>query len=361
MSANPPAPAPPSGPARVFALPRVAVVVLVACLLGLFLAASWKSDAAPIVARTCAVGLVAMMVFGLFEQWPRHLPDWLPRWSLQVAAVMLVIPFSVIAVYIATTPHGAPPVWKVQERLMGMGMMLVLGLMIGPLTAVIAVVRRTEATSRHQALVFELERSELERRASDARLHLLQAQVAPHFLFNTLANVQALVDAGSPQASALLRSLTAYLRAAVPRLAESASTLGQELQMVEAYLQLMHARLPDRLRFSLTVDEAARALYCPPMALLTLVENAVRHGIDPGEEGGRIDVEVQVHGERCIVRVSDTGVGLPPSASTGGTGLAVLRERMKLAFGDTARLQLSARSPGGVVAEMEFPARGAMA
>ena len=169
--------------------------------------------------------------------------------------------------------------------------------------------RQKEALAREQALAFDLERSELERQALDARLHLLQAQVAPHFLFNTLANVQALVDAGSPQASAVLRSLVAYLRAAVPRLNEPATTLGQELQLVQAYLELMHMRMPDRLRFALHAD-VALALRCPPMTLLTLVENAVRHGIDPSEEGGRIEIACERRGDRCLIRVSDTGVGL---------------------------------------------------
>ena len=137
-----------------------------------------------------------------------------------------------------------------------------------PIVAVPALVnrflRQREAFARHQALAFELERSELERQALDARLHLLQGQVAPHFLFNTLANVQALVDAQSPQASTLLRSLIDYLRASVPLLHETAATLAQELQLVRAYLDLMHMRMPDRLRFTLHVEESALALRCPP-------------------------------------------------------------------------------------------------
>ena len=105
-------------------------------------------------------------------------------------------------------------------------MLCFLGVLFAPWIALGAMVRQREAFARHQALAFELERSELERSALDARLRLLQAQVAPHFLFNTLANVQALVDAGSPQASGVLESLIAYLRAAVPRLHEPATTLG---------------------------------------------------------------------------------------------------------------------------------------
>ena len=120
---------------------------------------------------------------------------------------------------------------------------------------------------------------------------LLQAQVAPHFLFNTLANVQALVDAGSPQAAAVLRSLIAYLRAAVPRLHEAAATIERELQLVRPYLELMQMRMPDRLQYRDERRPVGRcAVRCPADDVLTLVENAVRHGIDPSEEGGRIDI-----------------------------------------------------------------------
>jgi LytS/YehU family sensor histidine kinase len=243
---------------------------------------------------------------------------------------------------------GATPLWPVQG----------LALLVAPWTALAALVRQKEAFSREQALAFELERSELGRQALNARLRLLQAQVAPHFLFNTLANVQALVDAGSPQAPLVLRSLIAYLRAAVPRLDEATSTLGEELELVRSYLELMHMRMPDRLQFALHADEAALALRCPPMTLLTLVENAVHHGIDPSEEGGRIDVGVHRRGDRCLVRVSDTGAGLGKEGNGLGTGLTTLRERLDLAFGGDAHLRLTAQHPRGVSAEVDFPARG---
>jgi LytS/YehU family sensor histidine kinase len=237
--------------------------------------------------------------------------------------------------------------------------MTALGLFLSPWVALGALVRQKDALARHQALSFELERSELERQALDARLHLLQAQVSPHFLFNTLANVQALVDTGSPQAPAVLRSLVAYLRAAVPRLNEPATTLRQELELVKAYLELMHMRMPDRLQFAMDVDEAALSQHCPPMTLLTLVENAVRHGIDPSEEGGHIDIQAQVDGNRCIVRVIDTGVGLQTTGSGLGTGLSTLRERLRLVFGGAAHLRVTARHPRGVSAELDLPLRQA--
>ena len=171
--------------------------------------------------------------------------------------------------------------------------------------------------------------------------------------------MQALVAAGSPQASDVLRSLIAYLRAAVPRLNEPATTLEHELQLVQAYLELMHMRIPDRLQFAMHVDESARSLSCPPMTLLTLVENAVRHGIDPSEQGGRIDIHVRRRGDRCLVRVSDTGAGLRQTGKGLGTGLSTLRERLQLAFGEDVHLSVSAQQPHGVSAEIDFPAREA--
>jgi two-component sensor histidine kinase len=352
-------PAKPRGLALMLSWRRVRFTLCFSLALGLLLGFGWQSGLLSLLERTMALGLIAMLVFGLFEQWPQRLPAWFARWVLQVLCVALAMPLSTYVIYVLSTDAGAPPFWKVEDRFQGFLLLTVLGVLLAPWAALAALVRQKDALARHQALAFDLERSELERRALDARLHLLQAQVAPHFLFNTLANVQALVDAGSPQASAVLRSLIAYLRAAVPRLYEPATTLGQELQLVQAYLELMHMRIPDRLQFTLHVDESARALRCPPMTLLTLVENAVRHGIDPSEEGGRIDIHVQQRGDRCVVRVCDTGVGLKQAGNGLGTGLSTLRERLQLVFGGDAQLRVSAQEPQGVCAELDLPAQGA--
>jgi len=185
-------------------------------------------------------------------------------------------------------------------------------------------VRQREAWAREQALAFELERSELARQALDARMRLLSAQVQPHFLFNTLANVHALVETGSGRAAEVLAQLIEYLRAAVPHLDESQSRLGQEVELVRAYLGLMQMRMPDRLSFELQVEPGCERLRCPAMSVLTLVENAVRHGIDPSEEGGRIEIKVWREGRRCRMRVLDSGVGLRAGSGGLGTGLAGL-------------------------------------
>jgi signal transduction histidine kinase len=349
----------PHGLRLAFAWPRIVFTVLFTFVISLPLALGWKSGFVSLMARTIGLGLLALLVFGLFEQWPKRLPGWIARWVLQVVGVAIAMPLGTFAIYMLSTAPGAPPFWEVPDRMQGFGGLTALGIFISPWVALGALVRQKDALARHQAFAFELERSEYERQALDARLHLLQAQVAPHFLFNTLANVQALVDAGSPQAPKVLRSLVAYLRAAVPRLDEPVTTLKQELELVTAYLELMHMRMPDRLQFALHFDDADLALRCPPLTLLTLVENAVRHGIDPGEEGGRIDVHVERRADRCIVRVVDTGVGLGASNGGLGTGLSTLRERQQLVFGDAADLRVHANAPRGVVAEIEIPAERA--
>jgi len=353
----PAVPAKLSGLALMFSWPRVRFVLVLTIAWGLLVGLHWESGPISAIKRTVLVGLVAMLVFGLFEQWPKWLPNSFPRWMLQVVAVAFVIPPTTAIIFAIATKPGEPAFFQDEKRMAGFSMIAGMGVFFGPWVALGALVRQKEALARTQALEFDLERGQLEREALNARLTLLQAQVAPHFLFNTLANVQALVDAGSPQAPAVLRSLIAYLRAAVPRLNDPAATLGRELELVRAYLELMHMRMPDRLQFTLHADEEALALQCPPMTLLTLVENAVRHGIDPSEEGGRIEVSVQRRGDRCVVRVSNTGAGLRPTGDGLGTGLSTLRERLRLKFGGDAHISLSAQQPQGVSAEVDFPAR----
>lgn len=345
----------PYGFARLFGWRRVRFTLSISALFGLFLGLLSETAMIIVVGRALLVGLTAMLAFGLFEQWPRSLPSWLARSALQVVSVFLSVPFSAYLAYWVTTDGN--PNFADEKRVMGFAMISVTGALFAPWIAVGAMLKQRDLFAREQALRFELEKSELERRASAARLRLLQAQVEPHFLFNTLANIQALVDANSPQASKVLASLIAYLRAAVPRLHDATTTLGQELQLVRAYLELMQMRMPDRLQFALQVDPEANDLQCPPMTLMALVENAVRHGIDPSEEGGRIDVDVVVREDRCVARVSDTGVGLQSTSQGLGTGLSTLRERMQLTFGGDAQLRLLEVDPHGVRAELEFPVR----
>jgi len=153
----------------------------------------------------------------------------------------------------------------------------------------------------------------------------------------------------------VLGSLIAYLRAAMPQLHQDAPTLGQEEALVRSYLELMQMRMPDRLSFALAVDPALRSLPLPPMTLLTLVENAVRHGIDPSEAGGRIEVGARRNGDGSVTLwVQDSGRGIDES-QTPGTGLATLRERLLVSHGTRAVLALHGVEPHGVRAEIVLP------
>jgi signal transduction histidine kinase len=347
------------GIASLLSGPRLLLAVGVPAVFGALLGLLARVPALYVpIAHAVIMGLTATLVFGLLERYPKRLPAALPRWILQLLGVVIAIPVGVLLPHLV---HMAVDVHAAHERaqLLSLGYLVFGSLLFAPWIALGAMVRQRDVVARDQALKFELQRSELERNALDARLRLLQAQVEPHFLFNTLANVQALVDVGSPQAPKVLASLIAYLRAAVPRMHEPGTTLGKELELVRAYLDLMKMRMPDRLDFALRVDPAASTQQCPPMTLLTLVENAVRHGIDPKEDGGRIDVEVRSSDGRCLIRVTDTGLGLGSTGGGLGTGLATLRERLQLAFGGDARLELRTVEPHGVCAEIDLPARRA--
>lgn len=194
---------------------------------------------------------------------------------------------------------------------------------------------------------------------ADLRLGLLQAQVEPHFLFNTLASVRALVRRDPARAEATLDALVDHLRATIPRLRDEDallhSTLGQQLDICTSYLELMRLRTGDRLSYAVEVDSALRGCAYPPLLLLTLVENAVKHGVEPKPGPGRIVLTARRDGEDLVVTVADDGAGLQPGFG-GGMGLANVREQLAMRYGERARLQLQGRPGAGTRAEIRLPA-----
>jgi len=195
---------------------------------------------------------------------------------------------------------------------------------------------------------------ESEKRQMEAQLKMLQAQIEPHFLFNTLANVSSLIDSDPALSKKLLERLNDWLRIALVRARSDSATLGDELEMLENYLQILKIRFGDRLRWDTDVEGEARSMMFPPMLLQPLVENAVRHGIEPKIGGGAISIRATLDVGALRIEVSDTGVGLLNKDSS-GAGLANVRARLATLFGDKGRLSIQDNLGGGVTAILELP------
>lgn len=203
-------------------------------------------------------------------------------------------------------------------------------------------------------LQLEAQQESMARQVSESKLRLLQAQIEPHFLFNTLGAVQQLAQTECPAAADLTANLITFLRASLTEMRNEQVTLSSEFQLVEAYLKVMKTRLAHRLEFTLDLPYEFALVKVPGMLVLTLVENAVKHGIEPSLRGGVITVRVWRNLSNLQVEVQDSGVGLgvnPPE----GVGIANVRERLRLAFGDQATCLLENIEPHGVLATVNMP------
>lgn len=195
-----------------------------------------------------------------------------------------------------------------------------------------------------------------EKELTVARLNLLHAQVEPHFLYNTLASAQLLTRSEPAQADRMLGHLIQYLRHSLPSADESLSTLGDELERTRAYLEIIRIRMGPRLAMEVDVPDALRAISMPPMMLQTLVENAIKHGLEPKPGGGTVWIFARRDEDRVTVTVADNGQGF--GVATGGTGIGLknVRERLRLIYGERASLAVVANVPDGVAATITVPA-----
>jgi len=200
----------------------------------------------------------------------------------------------------------------------------------------------------------ELDAAQQRRQMEEARLQALLAQIEPHFLFNTLANVRGLYRVEPATASAMLENLTRYLTIALPRMRESKSTFAREAMLAEAYLAIQQIRMGSRLSFSIDIPPDVEKAPIPAMMVLTLVENAIKHGLGPLPEGGRIAIRAVRTDDQLSLEVADTGRGFAQELGNGG-GLANIRARLSSLYGASARLRLSINVPHGVTATITLP------
>ena len=214
--------------------------------------------------------------------------------------------------------------------------------------------RRAEAATETAA------EESLKRQLAEAQLKTMQAQVEPHFLFNTLASVDYLIETEPSTASKMQKSLIQYLRAALPQMREGSTTLGKEVQLCRSYLEILKFRMEDRLQYSVIVPQGLGSAQFPPMMLQSLVENSIKHGLEPKPEGGALTISADISNGRLRVTVADSGLGFAAAGAMGtsgggGVGLANVRERLAALYGGVAKLSIEANSPSGTIVTIEVP------
>jgi len=276
--------------------------------------------------------------------------------SLAVAAYYTVIPtggvvagFALVSAFLGEQQFVnflRDPRW--------IGVMVGSSLLISAILAAIFFVRERQARVEAD-LERERARAErVEREATLATLRALQAQIEPHFLFNTLANVASLIDSDPALSKRMLERFIRFLRASLAATREETTTLADEGELIAAYLDVMEVRMASRMRHEVRVDPALAALRVPPMLLQPLVENAIRHGLEPRVEGGEVRVSARREGSQVVLEVRDTGVGFAPT-TRGGTGLTNIRDRLRLLYSGKAALDITENPAGGTVACIRIP------
>ena len=310
----------------------------------------WIFEWATFTRQTFLTALSVLAMLAVAEAWLTRMP----RAPVAVRGVAIAVGAAVgtlLRFKVANMGDPEAPlhwVWLLSTTL--------LWLLLGCLFSALLQTLREER--RAQAHLVELARQHdrLQAQQLEAQFSALNAQIEPHFLFNTLANVKRLYETAPERGRDMLASLIAYLRAALPSMRQGMSTLGQELELARSYLTILQMRMGDRLRFDIVADAALFATPLPPMVLPTLVENAIKHGLSPLPEGGRIDISAhrEPGGEGLTLEVRDTGQGFAASGGS-GVGLANTRARLSAMFGRDAWLELEAAAPRGVVARVRVP------
>jgi signal transduction histidine kinase len=223
-----------------------------------------------------------------------------------------------------------------------------------------AMISRQRGTEIRVALAdSEVERSRLQAKVTTAQLAIMQAQIEPHFLFNTMASVQHLIETDPAKAAQLQQNLIQYLRTAIPQMRESNTTLGREIELAHAYLGILRARMEERLKFSINLPPRLKSVEFPTMMILTLLENAIKHGLEPKPQGGEVKISAAIKDEKLVLEVVDTGIGFSPNSGS-GIGLANIRERLRLLYGKDAALMIERNDPTGTRATITIPSPAAM-
>jgi LytS/YehU family sensor histidine kinase len=329
-----------------------AALLIAFTLCGILLHLLWpgKSWVAPVVTANV---LGVALSFGLFGAWFNYRDVVRRKFRLLLTALafalLAAVGLSGGVLWISDQSSAA-----VMEKLPRvLAMILGAGLAVAVPMIVIGLLRNRQHEALTEQLQRDAERDRMARELAESQLRLLRAQIEPHFLFNTLGAVQQLAEHDAPRAAELTANLIAFLRASMNKMRSEQVPLDAEFGLVEAYLRVMQVRLGARLRFTLTLPPALGQVPVPSMIVLTLVENAIKHGIEPSLRGGEVMVSAEVLDATIRVRVQDSGVGMG-AAGGSGTGLDNVRRRLQLTYGAGAGLALHDADPG-LVADITVP------
>jgi signal transduction histidine kinase len=251
--------------------------------------------------------------------------------------------------------------WTVRGLIGDLGSAMIVIAFAYLIAAKIVVRKVAQADEKVRSAQRSAEHEAMERQLVQARLQVLQAQVEPHFLFNTLAAIDYLIETDPPRASQMQKALITYLRGALPQMRQESSTLGRELRLIRSFLDLIKMRMEDRLDVEFNVPEGAESAEFPPMMLQSLVENAIKHGIEPKPEGGKVTVAARIQNGQLWVEVKDTGIGIADTnrleGPTSGTGLGLqnIRERLGMLYPGKSRLMLMSDDTQGTTVKIVVP------
>jgi len=366
---------PPSAPSGAYRLPwpvvraqllRGAGFVLLLCLgIALLLAATGRSSFTDGLLHSLLIGLFCWLLIDGGRHLLAHLrqrararrglcvdlPVGFPGWPWMALLVLLGMTLGPIAgTSLARLLSGSPvqPLWALDGGGSHLTWLITLLASVASVVTLTLLERLSHARAEAEAA---------RRAAAETQLKLLESQLEPHMLFNTLANLRVLIGIDPPRAQAMLDRLIAFLRATLSASRSSLHPLGTEFERIGDYLALMGVRMGSRLQTQLSLPQELQAVCVPPLLLQPLVENSIKHGLEPHIAGGRIDVSAQREGDMLVLSVLDSGVGLGSAAPAGNTGFGLqqVRERLQALYGSRAGLELQDAAGGGTLARIRLP------
>jgi sensor histidine kinase YesM len=269
--------------------------------------------------------------------------------SMQIFVIAaFVVVGAVSGTLLGAFANGIAPILFLREHSVFFSQVLLIGLLFGAIVSYVFI--SMEVFTREK-----VKRLEIEKSMAETELKLLQSQMEPHFLFNTLSNVIGLIDTDRDRARRMLESFSSFLRGSFLTARERTVTLSQELDVIRNYLDIFVVRMGDRLDYVIDVPENIRDCRIPPLLIQPLVENALKHGLEPSVRGGAVTIEGIRDGNSIRIIVSDSGVGINEKSSGKGIGLTNIRKRLELLYGSRGRLGFEENKQGGIKAIIEIP------